>query len=214
MWPGLVGKEDGTDHPPISLDRMLELTAKAEVNGQKFEGIDCSCFIRTPIRTPRTTRCGRWPTKSPAWASLSDRSSPRLAGDGRRLGDGFRRGPQEFRPRRRKGLPDCRRAQEARRPEVRRDPDRLGRQGRRSGMPTRPATPRRSPPRSAKRPKWPDHGERLAAEGEICWAGMHSWKNMLDLLNEVGMPETVGFQADQAHTYLYLWATTPRSTRS
>jgi sugar phosphate isomerase/epimerase len=49
-----------------------------------------------------------------------------------------------------------------------------------------------------------DNGERLAAEGEICWAGMHSWKNMLDLLNEVGMPETVGFQADQAHTYLYL----------
>ncbi len=27
---------------------------------------------------------------------------------------------------------------------------------------------------------------------------------MLDLLNEVGMRETVGFQADQAHTYLYL----------
>jgi hypothetical protein len=49
-----------------------------------------------------------------------------------------------------------------------------------------------------------DHGERLAAEGEICWAGMHSWKNMLDLLNEVAMPDTVGFQADQAHTYLYL----------
>jgi hypothetical protein len=49
-----------------------------------------------------------------------------------------------------------------------------------------------------------DNGERLAAEGEICWAAMHSWKNMLDLLNEVGMPETVGFQADQAHTYLYL----------
>jgi hypothetical protein len=47
-------------------------------------------------------------------------------------------------------------------------------------------------------------GERLAAEGEICWAGMHSWKHMLDLLNEVGMKETVGFQADQAHTYLYL----------
>ena len=27
-----------------------------------------------------------------------------------------------------------------------------------------------------------DHGERLAAEGEICWAGMHSWKDMLDVL--------------------------------
>ena len=31
-----------------------------------------------------------------------------------------------------------------------------------------------------------DHGERLAAEGEICWAGMHSWKDMLDLLEGVG----------------------------
>ena len=49
-----------------------------------------------------------------------------------------------------------------------------------------------------------DSGERLAAEGEICWAGMHSWKDMLDLLNEVGMPESLGFQADLAHTYLYL----------
>ncbi|MCA9258787.1 MAG: TIM barrel protein, partial [Planctomycetales bacterium] len=49
-----------------------------------------------------------------------------------------------------------------------------------------------------------DHDERLAAEGEICWAGMHSWKDMLDLLEEVGMPETLGFQADMAHTYLYL----------
>jgi hypothetical protein len=49
-----------------------------------------------------------------------------------------------------------------------------------------------------------DHGERLAAEGEICWAGMHSWKDMLYLLEAVGMPETLGFQADLAHTYLYL----------
>ncbi len=44
MWPGLVGKEPGTDHPPISLDRMLELTAKAEVNGQKFDGVDLFLF--------------------------------------------------------------------------------------------------------------------------------------------------------------------------
>jgi len=27
-------------------------------------------------------------------------------------------------------------------------------------------------------------GERLAAEGEICWGGMHSWRKMLDLLDE------------------------------
>ena len=44
MWPGLVGKEDGTDHPPISLDRMLELTAAAEVDGQRFEGVDLFLF--------------------------------------------------------------------------------------------------------------------------------------------------------------------------
>jgi len=24
-----------------------------------------------------------------------------------------------------------------------------------------------------------DYGEKLAAEGEICWGGMHSWKAMI-----------------------------------
>ena len=33
---------------------------------------------------------------------------------------------------------------------------------------------------------------------------MHSWRDVLDLLEAVGMPETVGFQADLAHSYLYL----------
>ena len=32
-------------------------------------------------------------------------------------------------------------------------------------------------------------------EGEICWAGMHSWKDMLDLLEGVGMPETLRFSS-------------------
>src|SRR5205814_13892 len=32
-----------------------------------------------------------------------------------------------------------------------------------------------------------DNGERLAAEGEICWGGMHSWKYMLETLEETGM---------------------------
>jgi sugar phosphate isomerase/epimerase len=48
-----------------------------------------------------------------------------------------------------------------------------------------------------------EHGERLAAEGEICWGGMHSWRTMVDLLERVGEPQTVGFQADMAHTLLY-----------
>ncbi len=46
-------------------------------------------------------------------------------------------------------------------------------------------------------------GERLAAEGEICWGGMHSWKHMAELLEMVGDPKTLGFQADMAHTLLY-----------
>src|SRR5581483_5967547 len=37
-----------------------------------------------------------------------------------------------------------------------------------------------------------DHGERLAAEGEICWGGMHSWRHMVDLLEQVGRPKTLG----------------------
>ena len=46
MWPGLVGKggDEPDAEPPISLDRMLELTAGAEVNGQKFDGIDYFLF--------------------------------------------------------------------------------------------------------------------------------------------------------------------------
>src|SRR6267154_2184451 len=48
-----------------------------------------------------------------------------------------------------------------------------------------------------------DHGERLAAEGEICWGGMHSWKRMVELLELVDRPGTLGFQADMAHTLLY-----------
>ena len=49
MWPGLVAK--GTDpgqEPPISLERMLELTAGAEVDGQKFDGIDYFLFLPQP----------------------------------------------------------------------------------------------------------------------------------------------------------------------
>ena len=39
MWPGLVGKGPDSE-PPIDLDTMLDLTAKATVNGVKFDGVD------------------------------------------------------------------------------------------------------------------------------------------------------------------------------
>ena len=47
------------------------------------------------------------------------------------------------------------------------------------------------------------YGEKLALEGEICWGGMHSWRAMIDTLEAVDRPN-VGFQADMAHTLLYL----------
>jgi sugar phosphate isomerase/epimerase len=49
-----------------------------------------------------------------------------------------------------------------------------------------------------------EYGEKLAAEGEICWGGMHSWRRMVQLLELVNRPQTLGFQADMAHTLLYV----------
>jgi sugar phosphate isomerase/epimerase len=44
MWPGLVGKGGPGAEPPIDLDTMLEKTAAAEVNGVKFDGVDLFLF--------------------------------------------------------------------------------------------------------------------------------------------------------------------------
>ena len=43
LWPGLVGKGPDSE-PPIDLDTMLNLTAAAEVNGAKFDGVDVFLF--------------------------------------------------------------------------------------------------------------------------------------------------------------------------
>ena len=40
MWPGLVGKGSPGAEPFIDLDTMLDLTAAAEVDGIKFDGVD------------------------------------------------------------------------------------------------------------------------------------------------------------------------------
>ena len=46
MCPGLVGKgEEEGQEPPISLEHMLDLSAAAEVDGQKFDGIDYFLFL-------------------------------------------------------------------------------------------------------------------------------------------------------------------------
>ena len=43
-WPGVVGKGDDAANPVIELDEMLDLTAAAEVDGRKFDGVDLFLF--------------------------------------------------------------------------------------------------------------------------------------------------------------------------
>src|SRR3989442_2557465 len=45
MWPGLVGKGPDSE-PPIDLETMLSLTAAAEVDGVRFDGVDL--FLSLP----------------------------------------------------------------------------------------------------------------------------------------------------------------------
>ena len=44
MWPGLVGKGSPDAEPFIDLDAMLDLTAKANVDGVRFDGVDLFLF--------------------------------------------------------------------------------------------------------------------------------------------------------------------------
>jgi len=205
MWPGLVGKEPDTDHPPISLDRMLELTAAAEVNGRKFDGIDL--FLFHPHIDPDIS--------DDDLKALADK----FAGYNLNVGSvvapiwpGTVGGPAMGSAEERENfLLAIRKAC--------RITNILNQHGiRQYGViridsASSPAEWIINPEENNKKivetfreagKIASDHGERLAAEGEICWAGLHSWKIMLETLEAVGMPETVGFQADLAHTYLYL----------
>ena len=83
MWPGLVGKGPDSE-PPIDLDTMLDLTAAAEVDGVKFDGVDL--FPRRPahrhrLRRRRSEAPGRESRRHRAWwsARWSRRSGRRPA---------------------------------------------------------------------------------------------------------------------------------------
>jgi len=51
--PGRKGSPGA--EPSIDLDTMLDLTAKAEVNGVKFDGVDLFLLIPTSASTRATT---------------------------------------------------------------------------------------------------------------------------------------------------------------
>ncbi len=203
MWPGLVGKGPDSE-PPIDLDTMLDLTAKAEVNGVRFDGVDLFlCDPHTSIDSDEA-----------AIQALADKLTAKgfVAGSvvapvWPPTGGGSAMGSEEeraaFLTSVRKA---CAIAARLRQIGVRpygvvridsaasphdwaQDP---------AGSQKKIAATFKEAARIAK-----DHGERLAAEGEICWGGMHSWKYMQELLELTDEPETVGFQADMAHTLLY-----------
>ena len=203
MWPGLVGKGPDSE-PPIDLDTMLDLTAAASVDGVRFDGVDLFLFDpHVDIDSDRD-----------ALKLLADRIRARgfvvgslVAPVWTPTGGGSAMGSAEERQR---FLTQVKRACAI--GKTLRD---LG--IRRYGVvridsAASPSDWARDPAGNTKRIAETfreactiadDYGERLAAEGEICWGGMHSWKRMLELLEAVGRPRTIGFQADMAHTLLF-----------
>ena len=207
MWPGVVGKgSPPTEEPPLSLDQMLDLTTAARCQEQTFDGVDL--FLYLPHLDPEASDSslqelaegiGR---RGLAIGSLVAPVWPGTVGDSA-MGD------KDAQARflkaielacRVAGIFDATGVRTS--GVVRIDSAEFGVEQWRSDPQANTkkiaATFREAALIAA------DSGQRLAAEGEICWAGMHSWKDMLDLLEEVDMPYTVGFQADLAHTYLYL----------
>ena len=207
MWPGLVGKgDDDGQEPPISLERMLDLTAAAEVNGRKFDGIDYFLFL--PHTNPEANDdelksiADLIINKGFDIGSLVAPVWPGTVGDSA-MGTDEQKGKFLDAVKMACRIAKVFNQHGARKGGVIRfDSAEFGVEKWREDSSTNTASLVSTFKEAAKIAA--DHGERLAAEGEICWAGMHSWKDMLDILEGVGMPDALGFQADLAHTYLYL----------
>ena len=203
MWPGLVGKGPDSE-PPIDLDTMIDLTATAEVNGTRFEGVDL--FLSLP-HTDIDSSDDDLKTLADKLASKNLRAGSLVAPVWPPTGGGSAMGSDSDRA--------------AFLTQVRKS-CRIGRKLRDLGVrqygviridsADSPAHWAADPVGNTKKIAETfrqaadiaeDFGEKLAAEGEICWAGMHSWRRNVELLEMVGRPKTVGFQADMAHTMLF-----------
>jgi hypothetical protein len=207
MWPGLVGKGTGEgEEPPFSLDAMLDLTAAAEVNGNKFDGVDLFLFLPhvdpaagdDALKATADKIAGRGfnigSLVAPVWGGTVGDSAMGTDEQQAKFLEAI-----EYACKAAKVLNDSGARKYG---VIRVDSAEFGVNAWRENKEVNTARIVDTFTKAAKIAA--DHGERLAAEGEICWAGMHSWKDMLDVLEGVGMPETFGFQADMAHTYLYL----------
>ena len=203
MWPGLVGK-GGDAELPIGLDTMLELTAAARVDGVGFDGVDL--FLaepHTPIDASRDDvkrLADKVHAHGLAIGSLVAPVWPPVGG-GSAMGSDDER--KLFLTMVEKA---CRIGKQLREIGIR--PTGVVRIDSAASVSDWAADPVGNQKKVAETFKRAcdvaeTYGERLAAEGEICWGGMHSWKNMVQLLEMVGRPATLGFQADMAHTLLY-----------
>jgi len=204
-WPGVVGKGPDTPEPIIGLQTMIDLTAAANVGGAKFDGVDlflCAPHVDIDSTDDDLARLAdSLRAKNLVAGSLVAPVWP-PAGGGTAFGDEAQRA--QFVTQVRKA---CAIGQKLRKLGVR--PNGVVRIDSAGGV----ADWAKNPAGNTKLiidtftqacAVAEDAGERLAAEGEICWGGMHSWRKMLDVLEGVGQPRTLGFQADMAHTLLYL----------
>jgi sugar phosphate isomerase/epimerase len=204
MWPGLVGKGSPGAEPAIDLDTMLDLTAAAEVDGQRFDGVDLFLF------DPHTSI----DADGDELERLADKLQARRFVAGSLVapvwpptGGGSAMGSSEERA---SFLTAVRKACEIggalRNLGVR--PYGVIRIDSASGVADWVKDPAANQKTIAETFRQAcdiaeGYGERLAAEGEICWGGMHSWKKNVELLEMVNRPKTLGFQADMAHTLLF-----------
>jgi sugar phosphate isomerase/epimerase len=203
MWPGLVGKGPDSE-PPIALDTMINMTAAAEVDGVKFDGVDL--FLSDPhvsidssaddlkrlADTIRSKNLVVGSLVAPVWAPTGGGSAMGSADERKAFVTQVRKACAIGKTLRDLGIRKYGvvRIDSAASPaDWAKDP---------AGNSRKIADTFREAADVAE-----GFGERLAAEGEICWGGMHSWKHMAELLEMVGRPKTVGFQADMAHTLLY-----------
>jgi sugar phosphate isomerase/epimerase len=203
MWPGVVGK--GPDSEPfIALDKMIDMTAAAEADGAKFDGVDL--FLSDPHTSIDSSDddikklADKLGAKNLAVGSLVAPVWPPVGG-GSAMGDAEER--KRFLAAVEKA---CGIGQKLRKMGAR--PYGVVRIDSATGVHDWAADPTGNSKKIAQTFREAcdiaeHHGERLAAEGEICWGGMQGWKSMVNLLETVGRPKTLGFQADMAHTLLY-----------
>ena len=203
-WPGVVGK-GGDGEPPIDLDTMLDLTAAAEVDGIKFDGFDLFLFaphididssddqIRELADKARARNLQIGTVVAPVWPPTGGGSAMGSETDRKNFLAQVGKGCRIAHALRELGI----RPNGAVRIDSACDPGSWSEDP--AGNTKKIAATFIEACKIAE-----DYDERLAAEGEICWGGMHSWRAMLQLLEEVDRPQTLGFQADMSHTLLYM----------